>query len=256
MDRKLKIKKRLQDKIKNKENEEKNDTNVEKKTPSLDNTKIFQAIIEFINDITSSYGEDDKMIELKAYDKLLSQTTLKHKKAIENHVNIFKNYCKTNEKSIMTKDENNIENIKYNDKITIDIKYIFSLAQQNDKSVIWQHLLTLLYYTNPTVELKSYIQNMTKKDGKDNESKFLENMIDKLQNNVSEESLQNPVNAMMGLLSSGVLGDLMSEAQQSSSSGNLNLKKLLGTVNKLVEQLSENEDDDIDIKNMIKNAKS
>lgn len=251
MDREQKIKKRLQDKIKNKEIE-----NKEKETiASLDNTKIFQSITEFINDITNSYGEDDKMIELKAYDKLLSQTTLKHKKQIENHVNIFKNYCKLNEKLIVEKDEKNINNIKYNDKITIDIKYIFSIAQKTDKSVIWQHLLKLLYYTNPTVELKAYIKNMSKNE-QDNESKFLENLVDKLHNSIPEETINSdPATAVMGLLSSGVLGSLMNEAQQSSSNGTLNLKKLLGTLTNMVSQLSE-EDDDIDIKSMIKNAKS
>ena len=38
------------------------------------------------------------------------------------------------------------------------------------------------------------------KNGDDNESKFLENMVDKLQNNLSEENMQNPMSAMMSLL--------------------------------------------------------
>ena len=91
----------------------------------------------------------------------------------------------------------------------------------------------------------------------DNESKFLENMVDKLQNNLSEENMQNPMGAMMSLFSSGVLSDLMNSAQQGqSNNGSLNLKKLLGTVNKLVENLSEDESDSVgDVKDMLKNVK-
>jgi hypothetical protein len=276
MDRKDKIKKRLQKKLKEekkellekqlKESKElprseiKGETKVEavpraeSKLPTQDNTKIFQAINEFIGDITSIYGE--LLTELKAYDLLLSKTTLKHKKAIENHVSIFRNYCKLNEKVIISKDETKIENIKYNEKISIDIKHIFSIATTTDKVSIWNHLLTLLYYTNPSVELKATILNKSKKGEDDNESKFLENMVDKLQNNLSEESMSNPMSAMMSLFSSGVIGDLMSSAQQGQNSGQLNIKKLLGTVNKLVENLSEDESGNIDdVKDMLKNVK-
>ena len=136
MDRKDKIKKRLQQKLlagdTRTHGEEKKEEKLlsEKTVPSLDNIKVFQAINEFISDITSIYGELDNMTELKAYDLLLSKTTLKHKKAIENHVNIFKIYCKMNEKFIIDKDEIKIENIKYNDKLSINIKYIFSIAER------------------------------------------------------------------------------------------------------------------------------
>src|SRR5579872_696690 len=179
MDQKDKIKNRLKKKLKEKEQQKEQLEETKEKKENVDNLKIFQAINEFIGDINSGYGDLDNMTELKAYDMLLSKTTLKHKNAIDNHVKIFRNYCKLNEKIIKDKNEEKVENIKYNDKITINLKHIFSIADKTDKVNIWKHLLILLYYTNPSVELKSFIQNLNaQKD--DNESKFLENMVDKL----------------------------------------------------------------------------
>src|SRR5690242_1184742 len=104
MDRKNKVKNRLQKKLQEKNETKEVETKIESKTNerlSFDNTKIFQSIVEFIDDISNTYGENDKLLELKAYNILLSKTTLKHKKEIENHVNIFRQYCKLNEKPIM-----------------------------------------------------------------------------------------------------------------------------------------------------------
>jgi hypothetical protein len=261
MDRKDKIKTRLQKKLKEKttteerKEEEKPTEKKEEKKQSFDSLKKFQAISDFISDIAGIYGES--LLELDAYNKLLSATTLKNKSAIENHIKIFTSYCKDNEKTIITQNENDIKNIIYSDALFIDMKTIFKMAEKDNKTVIWNHLLTLLYMTNPSVELKAMLkkQQAVKKDMNDNESQFLENMIDKLQNNVSEEQMNNPMSAMMGLLSSGVLTDLMGQAQSQSQSGNLNIKKLLGSVTKMVESLSDGDDDINDLNEKLKNVK-
>ena len=132
---------------------------------------------------------------------------MKNKTAIENHIKIFREYCKNNEKTILNKSEKEMKNINYSDVLFIDMIQIFKMVDSDNKNTIWKHLLTLLYMTNPTVELKSMLQEMNK--GKeDNESKFLDNMIGTLQNNMTEEQMNNPMSAMMGLMTSGVLQDI------------------------------------------------
>src|SRR5271170_1564406 len=153
MDRKDKIKKRLQKKVVDKENkkeskkEEINPINTEDKTSqiplkktneSFDNLKIFQAINDFVGDITSICGE--KLLELETYNKLLSATTLKNKTAIENHVKIFREYCKNNKDTILNKTEKEVKNINYSEVLFIDLVQIFKMVDDENKISIWKHL--------------------------------------------------------------------------------------------------------------------
>ena len=167
----------------------------------------------------------------------------------------FREYCKNNKDTILKKTENEVKNINYSEVLFIDLIQIFKMVDDENKVSIWKHLLTLLYMTNPSVELRSVLQDMNK--GKeDNESKFLEKMIGTLENNMSEEQMANPMAAMMGLMSSGVLQDLMGQAQTGQSNGSLNIKKILKSVNKLVDQLSDGDDDVSDLRDKLKNAGS
>jgi hypothetical protein len=259
MDRKDKIKKRLQKKVQQdkkelKMEEKKGKMEGKKEVKSFDNLKKFEAISEFVGDMTSIYGEN--LLELEAYNKLLSATTIKNKTAIEYHVKIITEYCKNNEKTIIDKNEKEIKNINYSDMIFIDMVSIFKIAEESNKVIIWNHLLTILYMTNPSSELKNILQNMNSDKKEDNEGKFLSNIIDKLQNNVSEEQMNNPMSALMGLMSSGVMTDLMGQAQSQTKNGSLNVKKLLGSLTKMVEQISEDDDTNMDdINEKLKNIK-
>ena len=127
MDRKDKIKKRLQKKVQQDKKELKlEEKKGKKEVKSFDNLKKFEAISEFVGDMTSIYGEN--LLELEAYNKLLSATTIKNKTAIENHVKIITEYCKNNEKTIIDKNEKEIKNINYSDMIFIDMVSIFKIC--------------------------------------------------------------------------------------------------------------------------------
>ena len=50
----------------------------------------FKSIANFINDLSDAFG--DEFNNLKLYSHLISKTTLSHEKAIDKHVNSFKDF--------------------------------------------------------------------------------------------------------------------------------------------------------------------
>ena len=191
---------------------------------------VFNAISKFVSCLNECYGP--KQLSLQLYNTILGKTQLSHTKAIEKHLELFKDFCVDNQEAILAKDHTLIKNhiIEYSDKIKIDFKQIFELADSSEKDVIWHHILIICAYTNPQIRAKEILQ----KD-KDNtkESNFLEGLISTVENNVGDNS-KDPMKAVGDIMSSGVFTDLVGNMTSGLQSGELNLGKLVGTVNNMV----------------------
>ena len=191
---------------------------------------VFNAISKFVSCLNECYGP--KQLSLQLYNTILGKTQLSHTKAIEKHIEIFRTFCVENQDAILKKNAPLITShiIEYSDKIKIDFKQIFELADHSEKEVIWQHILIICAYLNPQIRAKEILQ---KEKDNTNESNFLEDIINTVESSVGEDT-KDPMKAVGDIMSSGVFTNLVGNMTSGLQNGELDLGKLVGTVNNMV----------------------
>ena len=119
------------------------------------NVVVFKSISNFIGDLSTLYAKRQRSLLL--YKRLIDKTTLVHEHAINKNIDIFKNFCTENRKAIQEMDEKELvlEKLFYSEKVFIDMKHIFNLADKASKSAIWRHLLTISAFVDPTKPFSS-----------------------------------------------------------------------------------------------------
>ena len=96
-------------------------------------------------------------------------------------------------------------------------------------SNMWKHLQLMCAVNNPSINAKEVL---FQKDT--SETNFLKNMMDKVENSVDNMDSSNPMEAITGMMSSGVFSELVGSMTSGLQSGDLNIGNLLGTVNEMV----------------------
>jgi len=190
---------------------------------------IFKGIVNFVDALNDVYGEEIQ--EIKLYQHLLSKTTFSHETAINKHIESFRKFIIANRDAILTKDYNLLEDatINYSDKVFINMKELFVKAN-DDKDIseaIWKHTLTITGLLDPTSEAKNILKK-NKDENTKGETDFLMNTIDQIEKTVDPSS--NPMDAVSGILNSGIFTDLMSNMNNGLQDGSLDLGKLMGSV--------------------------
>lgn len=189
--------------------------------------KSFDSINKFVSDLTDVFGT--KQHSLLLYKRLLEQTKITHHNAITKHVAAFSEFVTVNHQAIMTKDSSKISspNIFYSKKVNIKMDEIFKMADAETTLVIWQHLLVITNSVDPSEEAMAILKKSLEE--KSNEGEFLSNLVQKIEKNVDPNSA-DPMTAIMGLMTSGVFTDLISNMNSGMQDGTLNIGKLFGTV--------------------------
>lgn len=223
------------------------------------NLITFKAIINFVNDLNSLFGEFQH--SLKLYHHLITKTTFAHDKPILKHIEAFTAYCVANQEAIMNKDKNrlNQDNIQYSERVYINIHRLFFPTTARSKPMdveteeaIWKHLIYLSARTNPNESalrmLKSVMESKSESKrggesksggininvaGEGKEKEFLTNIMNKVENCI-DPNATNPLQAISTLMSSGLITELVSDMGQGIENGSLNLNSLMGTVQNMV----------------------
>ena len=207
-----------------------------------DNTLIvFNAITKFVHSLNECFGE--KQRSLKLYARLIEKTTIIHEKPIQKHISAFQKFCENNKTAIYEKDETKIvdKNITYSERVFIDLNNVLLNASKEEKETIWKHLLLLVMRFNPNDKAKKILKETLKKNNeKNNEENFLNNIIDKVEKNVKPND--NPMQAVSSVMSSGLFTDLIGSMTNGLNNGELDLGKLMGTVNGMVNNIAEKSD--------------
>lgn len=201
-----------------------------------DENILFTKFKNMIDDLHECIGNSHK--GLSSYHTILQNMKLpEHIKIQEN---VIKTYILENKESIIKQDRNKLKDLKYPDKPSIKIEFsnILRSMKSEDRSAVWQHLFVILHYIEPSNEeitkvFKKYINNKTP------EENLIHQMIGDVTNNLSPEQMADPSSAMLSLLSSGKMADMMSKINDSKTSQ----KALLGTLRTFIEDL-ENEADE------------
>ena len=211
---------------------------------------IFEAIKAFVSDLGEFFAKDSHPLAL--YERLVTKTSSEHIEAIEKHIVAFRKFCTDNDTNISTRTFGFSEPIMYSQRVYIDMNDIFRLATDPDTiDAIWKHLLTLAALLNPTGESYTVLKSLEpvsegstmgilKPDCDGDEGDFITDIINKVEKHVSqnEGSSSNPQMAMASIMSSGLITDLVGSLNSGISSGKLDLKKMMGSVQKMVGNLS------------------
>lgn len=197
---------------------------------------IFRSISNFVKDLNESFGNRQKSLLL--YAALIEKTGLMHEEPIKKHIHLFSEFCKNNEEAITDKDVLKFKNpvIQYSEKVFIDIGSVFSLADKEEKEIMWRHLLTLLALLHPSSQAKSLLRQQSTAiptTPRVNEDQFLSNLIDKVGEHI-DPTAANPVEMMNGIMQSGVFQDLVSTMNNGLSDGQLDLTKMLGSLQTMI----------------------
>jgi hypothetical protein len=204
---------------------------------SEENLKAFKAIADFVTALSNAFGDQFKSLELYAH--LIKKTTLLHKKLIVKHINAFRDFCVNNRENIDNKMSDNLKKrqIIYSLKVYIDMSKIFAIANKEEKSLIWDHILNISSVLDPAGRAKSILNK--NKGGKENE--FLTNIISKVEQNVDPDA--DPLKAVGEIMKSGIFTELVGNMGEGLEKGDLDLNKLLGTVQTMVSTFSDTDGD-------------
>ena len=191
--------------------------------------KTYKSIKEFVSSLNDCYGEDFHSVRL--YNDLLEKITMSHTEAMKKHIHIFREFCLANEICILNKNYKLVEsNIVFSDKIYINVSEILENCDNSEKATIWQHIAYIYSFFKPN----NHIKNMLKKKEETNETNFLKDMIDKVEDSIDGGDVNNPMEAITKMMTSGVFGELVGNMTNGLQSGDLNIGNLLGSVNDMV----------------------
>lgn len=200
----------------------------------------FKAISDFTKELCENFtsNDKDKNHSLKLYEHLLNKTTLSHDKAIKKHIDAFRLFCIENRDAIKSRNPSLMTNnkVSYSTRVYIDFSNIFKDADKDTSNIIWKHLLTISALVDPAGKAKDILKNNI--DSK--EASFLSDIINKVESNVNPNS--NPLEAISSIMSSGVFTDLVAGMNTGIQNGELDLGKLMGTVQTMCSTLSSDID--------------
>tara|TARA_B100001248_G_C27261909_1_gene398849 strand:+ start:104 stop:817 length:714 start_codon:yes stop_codon:yes gene_type:complete len=210
-----------------------------------DQIVLFKCIVDFIHALREMFG--DKQHSLELYDLLMEKTGIIHQDPIKKHIKLFHEFVMKNENAILKKDLTLMEvwKIRYSDKVYIDLHSIFEMASEETKNMIWVHLLTLLAVLVPSSAAKTVLseksaenQEIKSNDGL-NEDDFLKNIVDKVGKHIDPTKTSDPAGMMNGIMESGVFTDLVKEMNDNINNGNIDLGKMMGSLQSMMGNVSD-----------------
>jgi len=181
--------------------------------------KPFTRILTFVKEINILFGE--KYPNISLYYKLLKKTPIANKGAIRKQNSVFRTFLENNKEAIIEKDLGLFKdnNISFSERVYINITQILKEADDNEN--IYKHLQLI-----SAILIKDEKMVEALKDTRDNETKFLNKFMGKVENTFKGSEINDPIKAAMSLMGSGILTDMSKEIQ----SGKLNIGKLIGNL--------------------------
>lgn len=211
----------------------------------MDDTTLiaFKAIASFINDLSEEFGKRQKSLLL--YGRLIQKTGIVHEKPILKHLDAFRSFCVSNREAIQIQDKNKLvqTRIVYSDNVYVDVSHIFNMADKETSEIIWRHILTISAILDPANNAKQILMEsieQKKQSGEgSHEEEFLTNLINKVESSIDPSAVSdNPMQAVSSLMSSGIFTDLIGSMQSGLSNGNLDINKLLGSVQSMMGKIN------------------
>lgn len=210
--------------------------------PNRKNIDTFGAIVNFVNDLWDVFGKANVVTPLSLYHRLVSKITLSDVDGIEKAVTGFKDFLTSNEVYLTSNKLENIPRgvvIKYgaSDKIVLEIQKFIYQSDPSIKMSIRQHLLTISAIIEPN---KTRLAQLEKKigdlgiDTNTVEGKFITDIMEKAKTSMASVNTDDPMQAMMAVFQSGIIGDMIGGLQNGVTSGKMDIRALMSTMQKSI----------------------
>ena len=195
---------------------------------------LFRYIVNFVSDLNETFGDSETSLQL--YNLLLEKTGIVNEEPIKKHISVFTNFLETNKDAIIDRNLEKMElwELEYSEKVRVDLKSIFGKADDDNKKVIWDYLLSLLAVFVPESSAKEKIlsekiENVTSESGNANEGDFLQNLIEKVGKNI-DPTQDDPSQIMNNILSNGIFNDVVNDMNKGLADGDLDLGKMVSSL--------------------------
>lgn len=232
------------------------------------NSITFLAIKEFVDDIVSVFGDNGKG-PLNMYNRLIQHVELKDStQGVDKYISGFKVFFANHESKLESNETvMNIPRgavIRYGDspKVYLEVQKYFWLSRNKPEQleIIRKHLLTIAATIDPNEKSLSALEaapilEQMGLGGGSAESKFVRDMMEKAKKSMEGVQMdsKDPTAAVMGLLSSGLITDMIKGLQCGVESKTLNPDKLLSGLQENLSGLmnSGNGNQDIDVSQIV-----
>jgi len=194
----------------------------------------FNAISQFIKALGAEFGT--KQHSLKLYARFVEHITLSNEKAISKIVETFTTFIINNQEAIETTDESKLttERITFTeDKIYFTLKPLFKSADFDTKKVMWQHLITIYGIIFPDSKARDVLKKL--KESPSHESAIISDMASKIAPHINKDET-NPMNAIMGLMSSGIFTELINTVGKGMDEGTVDMASMMAKVQSMMAQ--------------------
>jgi len=219
----------------------------------------FQTILDFVTNLQDFYGHiknNSSTRPLNLYHRLISKMSFKDDDLILRHIEVLRTFCVKNRESLRNQDTNlSSSRIIFSDKIYIDMKYIFKNADKETSKVIWEYLLAISAYLDPENNTKDLLKALQTSGGAEND--FLSNMINTIGGQIGQSGMGgdggNPMEMLGSLMNSDVISNVMGAMNSNLQSGDLDLGKLMNSMQGLVQNVKTEieKSDDPMLKSMV-----
>jgi len=198
---------------------------------------VFNAITCFVKDLNVEFGQVQHSLAL--YARLIEHMNLSKEGAINKVIHSFTHFIGENQTAIEEREENKLQNDKigYSEKAFICLKPLFRVAEADTKDVMWKHILTIYGILYPDSQAKEILRNM-KSEVKSAENQLISDMVQKIVPHLDPEET-NPMQAIMGLMTSGVFTELIGTMQKGMDNGNVNINSLMSQVSSMLGEQSD-----------------
>ena len=211
--------------------------------------EIFKAIADFVIDLDSVYGSKYKSVSL--YKRLVSKMSIVNEEPIRKHIAVFAEFCASNSAALEAGDLTALTQplIKYSDRVFVQLDTIVAKADVETKSTILNHLLTINALVNSG---DSKAIALLSKIGKRNTTDdLISNIINTVSESIDPRTTQDPMSAVMGLVSSGKFTGMISSMAQGVANGSVNPEDMLKKVTSMYMQVTKDDKDAPDINTII-----
>jgi hypothetical protein len=228
----------------------------------MDNIIIFKTISMFVKELGNMYGKSFRNVNL--YMHLIDRTTFSHELAIQKHIDAFRVFCEENTESLMNSDHLSFKKktVKYSKKVFINFQSIFektiSDGAFDTSKTIWKYLHIIAMNLLPSFKSQfrdKIIANKkspTATPSQDNsgagvsqpvgqtcqEENFLEELITKIESNVNLSENTNPMEAVTGIMQSGIFTEMISGMNNGFKNGTLNMNNMPNAIQKILSKMS------------------
>ena len=202
------------------------------------NLKAFAKIRAFGKELSDAFGQKYKNVDL--YNRLLKKTDILNSTQISRQVKVFEDFLVSNKPDIVSRNKKGLsgKSIKFSERVYFNIGDLLAESDKETSDVIFSHLQIILFVLHPDADVKLALQKSASEQSGTSSGKFIDSFMSKIENTFKEKNFKDAGEAISGLMSSNVMGELIDSMNKGVETGELDLNDLLSDVQGMLGNLT------------------